>query len=483
MHVETVVQEISTEVHGRSALLRSPITTYLETLHARYAPLGEGEVATYITELAKASPDSFGICLVTADGAVYEAGDTDLKFTLQSISKPLTYGLVLEDHGEETVRQRIGVEPTGDSFNSISLDPESGAPFNAMINAGAIVGVSLVEERSGVSPIERILATYSRFAGRELSIDEAVYRSESETGHRNRAIGHLLRNAGVIEDDPEPVLQRYFQQCSALVDCRDLGMIAATLANGGLNPITGERAARRETVRRLLSVMTSCGMYDFAGEWLYTVGIPAKSGVSGGIMAVLPGQLGIGVFSPPLDSRGNSVRGVRVCQDISRDLDVHLVQAVGRPASPVRATHTVAQRGSKRTRSEHERVALKVVGTRAAAFELQGDISFATAEEVIRAIVGVASAVDFVAIDFRRVAVVSRSAVPILVALVSDFVQTGGRVALSGVQRHGRLVEAVQAGRAEDAEPVCVTFPELDLALEWCETELIRTHGQQHRSA
>lgn len=294
--------------------LASPITAYLERLHARHRPVAEGRVATYIPALATADPAWFGICLVTADGAIYEAGDTRQPFTIQSISKPLAYGLVLEQQGEAAVRDRVGVEPTGDAFNSISLAPDTGTPFNPMINAGAIAIASLVRGQNGSRPLEIVLDAYSRYAGRPLTIDQTVYESESATGHRNRAIAHLLRNSGVIAADPEQALQLYFQQCSVLVDCRDLAVMAATLANGGINPLTGLRVARDETVRSVLTVMTSCGMYDFAGEWLYSVGLPAKSGVSGGMLAVLPGQFGIGVFSPLLDSRGNSVRGVRVCQ-------------------------------------------------------------------------------------------------------------------------------------------------------------------------
>jgi glutaminase len=348
--------------------LLSPVAAYLARLHDRYADVSDGEVATYIPELAKADPAWFGICVATCDGAIYETGDSRQTFTIQSMSKPLTYGIVLEDNGEQDVRRRIGVEPSGEAFNSISLAPGSGTPLNPMINAGAIAAASLVRTPAGVSPLERILDTYSRYAGRPLSVDWAVCRSETETGHRNRAIGHLLRNSGVLEDDPETALQLYFQQCSVLVDCRDLAVVAATLANGGVNPCTGERAASEETVRRVLSVMTSCGMYDFAGEWLCAVGLPAKSGVSGGILAVLPGQLGIGVFSPPLDPRGNSVRGVRVCEDISRDLGLHLVQSGRRPGPPIRSTYDLSRSGSKRVRSEREAAVLADHGSRAAAF-------------------------------------------------------------------------------------------------------------------
>jgi glutaminase len=460
---------------GRPSDLASPVASYLDRLHARYAGLADGGVATYIPELAKADPQWFGICLATIDGAVYETGDTRLPFTIQSISKPLTYGLVLEDRGEEAVQSRIGVEPTGDAFNSISLAP-TGTPLNAMVNSGAITAVSLVAEHAGSSPFERILDTFSRYAARPLTVDEAVYRSESATGHRNRAIAHLLRNAAVLNDDPEPVLQRYFRQCAVLVSCRDLGVIAATLANDGVNPITGERAAGAATVRRVLSVMTSCGMYDSAGEWLYAVGIPAKSGVSGGVLAVLPGRLGVAVFSPPLDARGNSIRGVRVCEDLSRDLGLHLMQPGGRAAPPIRSRHNLAQLSSKRRRTERQRSVLRTVGARAAVFELQGELSFTAAESVIRAVVSDFDRRELLLLDLRRVGRVGDPAVPALVDLCRVFVEAGGRVALSSAGLHANLTGALEQ---ELSDGSIWLFADLDRALEWSEDELLLAAGAE----
>jgi glutaminase len=459
---------------SRAVRSSSPVGAYLERLHERYAPLTEGGVATYIPELAKADPSWFGISVATCDGAVYETGDSRRPFSIQSISKPLTYGIVLEDNGEAAVRQRIGVEPSGEAFNSISLAPVTGTPVNPMINAGAIAATSLVRARGSVSAIDRILETYSRYAARPLTIDHAVYESERETGHRNRAIGHLLRNAGVVEDDPELALQLYFQQCSALVTCRDLAVMAATLANGGTNPLTGERAASEDTVRHVLSVMTSCGMYDFAGEWLCAVGLPAKSGVSGGVMAVLPGQLGIGVFSPLLDPRGNSIRGVRVCEDISRDLGLHLVQSGRRPGPPIRSVYDLAHTGSKRVRSEREAAILAERGVRAAAYELQGEILFAAAEEVSRRLVEVDDGPDVAVLDLRRVRRVDAAVVPIFADLVASFAARGAQLAFSGIGRHGSFVEALASGTRDHL----VTFPELDLALEWCERSLLQGAGE-----
>src|SRR5262249_4984675 len=220
----------------------SPIQAYLSRLQARYRTLNDGAVATYIPELAKANAEWLGICVATTDGHLYEIGDTRQPFTIQSISKPFVYGLALEDCGREGVLAKIGVEPTGEAFNSISLAPVTGRPLNPMINAGAIAATSLIAGNSDGDKLERLLATLSAYAGRRLGLDHAVYASERDTGHRNRAISHLLRNFDIITADPEPGLNLYFQQCSVSVDCRDLALMAATLANGGVHPLTHERA-------------------------------------------------------------------------------------------------------------------------------------------------------------------------------------------------------------------------------------------------
>ena len=219
-------------------------------------------------------------------------GDTRTEFTIQSISKALSYGLALEDRGEDFILKRIGVEPSGDAFNAISLKADPGAPFNPTINAGAIATCGQVVAAGGKSRIARILDYLSGCAGRSLGVDEAVYRSESETGHRNRAIGWMLRNFGIIDEEPTDILETYFRQCAIRVTCRDLAVIGATLANDGRNPRTREQAIAPDCVDNILSVMSSSGMYDFSGEWLYRAGLPAKSGVGGGIIAVLPGQSG-----------------------------------------------------------------------------------------------------------------------------------------------------------------------------------------------
>jgi len=301
----------------------SPIERYLRELHGRYARFKEGQVADYIPELAKADPGWFGICIATREGHVYEVGDTRQVFTIQSISKALSYGLALEDRGEDFILSRIGVEPSGEAFNAISLKPESGAPFNPMINAGAIATCGQILATAAQTRIQRILAYLSACAGRALEVDAAVYQSESETGHRNRAIGWMLRNFGILNEEPTEVLETYFQQCAISVTCRDLAVMGATLANQGRNPLTRERAVNPDVVDNILSVMSTCGMYDFSGHWAYDVGIPAKSGVGGGIVGVVNRQLGIASFSPRLDAKGNSVRGMGAFKVLAEHFGLH----------------------------------------------------------------------------------------------------------------------------------------------------------------
>lgn len=313
----------------------SPFRATLRDLHARYGAVADGRVADYIPELATADPAWFGVAVAGAsDGQMFEAGVCDQEFTIQSISKPFVFGLALEDHGREAVSQRVGVEPTGDAFNSIiKLDEGSHRPHNPMVNAGAIATAALIKGVTQVERLNRVLDMFGRYIGRRPKVDVAVFASERQTGHRNRAIGHLLLNFGMLPSHVEEVLDLYFQQCSVLVTARDLAMMAATLANGGVNPVTGVRALQSEYVQDLLSVMYTCGMYDSAGQWAYEVGLPAKSGVSGGVITVVPGRMGVAVFSPPLDSHGNSVRGVAVCRDLSQRFGLHCFSSAPAPAA------------------------------------------------------------------------------------------------------------------------------------------------------
>ena len=295
----------------------------IESLHDKYKLLDDGELATYIPELGKANPEDFGICLVTADGRVFETGDCNTPFTIQSISKPFTFGMVLEELGHKEVFQHVGVEPSGDAFNSIQLQSVTNKPYNPMINTGAITVTALLHARHGRQALDHMLEHFSAAAGRELSIDESVYASERRTGHRNRAIAYLLLNFGLVHDEAEAALDLYFKQCSILVTCHDLAVMAATLSNMGRNPFTGRQVFDTGCVKDILSVMFTCGMYDYSGQWAYEVGVPAKSGVSGGVMAVVNRQLGIAIYSPRVDTHGNSRRGIEVCVEMAAQFGLH----------------------------------------------------------------------------------------------------------------------------------------------------------------
>src|ERR1700710_1342621 len=292
---------------------KPPLLRFLDACHADFLADTGGMVADYIPELGKADPAHFGISLATLDGHVYEVGDTQIPFTIQSMSKPFVFALALDTLGAARVESAIGVEPSGDPFNSIRLNADN-HPFNPMVNSGAITCTALIHEVKGGGAFEYIRQALSRFAGRNLGVDDAVFASESATGDRNRAIAYLLRNSDVIKDDVDAVLSVYFRQCSILTTARDIAIMAATLANRGKNPVTGKQVMTPYAISRTLSVMTTSGMYDYAGEWIYRVGIPAKSGVGGGILAALPTRLGLGSYSPRLDSHGDSVCGINGCE-------------------------------------------------------------------------------------------------------------------------------------------------------------------------
>ena len=301
----------------------SHIQEIIQDVYEKYKDINEGEVATYIPELAKANPDHFGIALATVDGVVCSAGDAQQEFTIQSICKPFAFQMALEEFGRDRTLEHVGVEPSGDAFNSIELEPKTMRPYNAMINAGAIAIASMIKKDSPESGVREFVEKMGLAAGRELRIDQAVYASEDATGHRNRAIAHLMLNCGIIDAGVEHTLVQYFSQCSVLVTAKDLAMMSATLANMGTNPVTQERVFDFNFIKDTLTVMFTCGLYDHAGEWAYRVGLPAKSGVGGGIIAVVNRQLGIAVYSPRLDSKGNSVRGILACKELASHLGLH----------------------------------------------------------------------------------------------------------------------------------------------------------------
>ncbi|MBS1108188.1 MAG: glutaminase [Anaeromyxobacteraceae bacterium] len=295
-----------------------PFQAAVDAAWERYRTLDEGKNADYIPALAKVDPRLFGVALVTVDGKVFQKGDVGSQFSIQSISKVFTLASVMETAGSTAVEEKIGVDATGQVFNSIvAIEQMRGKEMNPFVNPGAIATTSLVEGKTGEEKWARILAIHEAFAGRKLSIDEEVYRSEAATNDRNQAIAKLMHAYGRLYFDPAISTDVYTRQCSISVSASDLAVMAATLANGGKNPVTGKQAMSWENVPPLLAVMATAGLYDDSGIWLYRVGLPAKSGVGGGIIAVAPGRYGIAVFSPRLDAAGNSVRAQKVIRDIA----------------------------------------------------------------------------------------------------------------------------------------------------------------------
>jgi glutaminase len=458
------------------ALAAAPLQDYLEQLHAALAPIADGALADYIPELTRADPAWFGIALATVDGHVYQAGDSRLPFTVQSISKAIAYGLALEDRGLDAVLAKIGVEPTGEAFNSISLEPGTGRPLNPMINAGAIATTALVRDDE-TPALERLLATFARYAGRAMDIDEAVFASERETGHRNRAIAHLLRGYGILECSPEAATDLYFRQCSIRVTARDLALMGACIANGGVNPVTGVVALRRRYVDKVLSVMSSCGMYDYSGGWVFNVGMPAKSGVGGGIMAVLPGQFGLGVFSPLLDAKGNSVRGIKACERISQDFGLHMFNvARATSATVLRRSYDCRRVRSRRERSAAERAVLAQQGGCVRVYELQGELVFGSAESVELTMLADLANAQALVIDMKRVVAVGAAAARLLLRLAERVGDSGKRLYFTGTMHlYGfrRLLQ--KAGGAGSAE--WLRFDDTDRAIETCEQQIVDVAG------
>ena len=368
--------------------MHSPIPSYLDEVLQSVAADRTGVLANYIPELAEVDPERLGASIAMVDGELYASGDTDSLFTIQSISKPFVYALALADRGFERVLDKVGVEPSGEPFNEISLEDSSGRPLNPMINAGAITTHSLVgtETMNPAERMERVISGLSAFAGRSLDVDEAVYSSEIEHAHRNLAIAHMLRSHDILTENPTGVVEGYTRQCSLLVTVQDLAMMAATLANYGIQPVTGEQVVPKTVVRQVLSVMFTCGMYNAAGDWATQVGIPAKSGVGGGIIGAVPGQLGLATFSPRLDVHGNSVRGVSLFERFSSDMGMHVMNIPTVARSAIRANYRIGS---------CEKITQVI--------QLQGRIRFAGAERVIREIVDTHYTGTRIALDVTRV--------------------------------------------------------------------------------
>ena len=306
-----------------AAFAQSPadVEAALKAAFAKYKDLKEGANADYIPALAKVDPNIFGIVVVTTDGKVYSVGDVTSEVSIQSISKVFTMARVMEEQGPQAILENMGVDATGQVFNSIvAVEQYKGAEMNAMVNPGAITATSMVKGANADEIWKTIIGTYSEFAGRPLSVNQEVYKSEAETNQRNQAIAMLMYAYGHIKAEPLRACDIYTKQCSVNVSAKDLAVMAATLANGGKNPVTGKQVMKSENVPEVLAVMATAGLYDDSGKWLYTTGLPAKSGVGGGILAVSPGKFGIAAIAPPLDKAGNSVKAQKAIADVSNAL-------------------------------------------------------------------------------------------------------------------------------------------------------------------
>jgi glutaminase len=304
---------------------RDEIRALVETAYAQFRHERAGQVADYIPALAEADPAAFGICLANTRGETYALGDAEQAFSIQSVSKPFAFALVCEALGADEAAHRLGVDATGLPFNSImAVELRADRTTNPMVNSGAIATTSLVPGADAQERWRNVREGLSRFAGRVLGFDERVYRSEAATNQRNAGLAHLLRGYGRMFCDPDEATDVYTRQCSLLVTARDLAVMGATLASGGVNPMTGEQVVSADTCRRVLAVMATAGLYERSGSWLYDVGLPGKSGVSGGIVTVSPGKGAVATWSPPLDAAGNSVRGQLVTRFLSERLGLNL---------------------------------------------------------------------------------------------------------------------------------------------------------------
>lgn len=312
-----------TETGAAVSTAPSPLTDMLSYVYENAKPDESGSVADYIPELTKVDSNAFGVAIATANGQVHTIGDANYEFTIQSTSKALTYCMALELCGRAEVMARVGVEPSGDPFNAIEFSPDTRRPYNPMVNAGAIAVSGMIRDALGSGAFDKVLERFSQAAGRPLRLNEDVYRSEATTGHRNRAIAHLLLSVGALAEPVEEALDLYFKQCSIMVSALDLARIGSTFANLGINAVSKQQVFDVDAVRDTQAVMFLCGMYDYSGGWAFNVGIPAKSGVGGGIMGVINRQLGIGTFSPRLDRNGNSVRGIASFRMMSDSLGLH----------------------------------------------------------------------------------------------------------------------------------------------------------------
>lgn len=454
--------------------MHTPLQQYLDQCFNKFKNDTSGHIPDYIPELTKANPNHFGISVATIDGHLYEVGDTEVPFTIQSISKAFVFALALERLGEEIVEATVGVEPSGEAFNSIRLNRKD-RPFNPMVNSGAIACSGLIYRHAKEGAFSLIHDTISRLAGRNLDIDHEVFESERATGDRNRAIAWLLKNYSVLEGDVDEILDIYFKQCSILVTARDLAIIAATLANRGINPITGQQVILPKNVARTLSVMISSGMYDYAGEWVYRVGAPAKSGVGGGIIASLPSQIGLGTFSPKLDGYGNSVRGLLVCEDISTHFGLHVLNRGNDVQSSLIADYDMRGLASRRYRLPSEREIFNENSHQIRILELIGTLDFVKTDFICRRIIEDSLSREIIILDFRRVPGIFKSSTLLLESLSQLLGAKKKSLIVCGFEKDSSIYSLISQWL--EASINVEYLQHLNDAIECAETRLIEKYG------
>src|SRR5712672_3045417 len=392
-----------------------PLQRFLASCYEEFKSDNSGTVADYIPELKRANPAHFGIALVTIDGHVYEVGDSAVAFTIQSVSKAFVFALALEMVGEERVAAAIGVEPSGEAFNSIRLTNDN-RPFNPMVNAGAIACSGLIHQVDGAGAFEHIREKLSQFAGRQLTVDDAVHASEALTGNRNRAIAWLLRNYMVVQDDVDAVLDTYFRQCAILVTARDLAVMAGTLANRGINPVTG-----------------------------------------------------VQVITPCLDSHGNSVRGLKVCEALSSRFDLHMLNRSADVRTCIIADYDIYGISSRRSRQPHEQQILEERHSDIRVIELVGALNFAAIDYVTRRLAGEPPNAPLLILDFRRVPDITSAGAQLLGENLTILGNSGVTAILTGLEASSAVWKAI-FGRV--AEPRRLRrFALLDEAIEWAEDQ------------
>lgn len=305
----------------------------IQSLYEKYKNHREGEVNSSIPALSQVDPDGFAISVALANGKVIEVGDVNTSFTIQSISKPFIYGLALDQYGADFIESKVGIEPTGEDFDTVIKLDDRGRPYNPMVNSGAIAITSLINPITKKTREEEVINCLSSYAGKRLRLHNPTFKSEKDTGDKNYAIGHLLRHFQILGKNIKSDLELYFKQCSLNVTSTELAMMGATLVNDGINPVTKKRCVSSENLRHIMSIILTCGMYNYSGEWVFDIGVPAKSGISGGILMIVPGLMAISVYSPRLDKRGNSIRGIKVCEELSKKYNLHILDSAS-PKKP-----------------------------------------------------------------------------------------------------------------------------------------------------